>query len=243
MTNCRRLLVVSALLTFGSSAFAQQSPDEWQWSFAPYFWAAGLDGDVRVGSIEADIDFNFGDIVDVLAGAALFHFEAQNGRHGFFGDFVYLALEPDTKPLPLGGGLDMEVDSTIIELGYLLKGQGGRDQPGVEFGIRQWDFDTELRTANFGTFDRSTDWTDFFFGYRGTSDIGANWRSISRINIGSGGSDFALGADVTFLRDLDSGNAFAVGLKVLTVDEQDLDGVPFAIDTGFAGMTIGYVFR
>jgi hypothetical protein len=232
------------LLAVGGSAFAQQGSDERQWSFAPYLWAAGIDGDVRVGPIDADIDFSFGDIVDVLAGAAIFHFEAQNDRHGFFGDFVYLALEPDTKPLPLGGSFDTKVDSTIIELGYLWKGRGSRsDQPGVEFGLRQWDFDTELRTANVGTFDRSTDWTDFFVGYRGTSDVGANWRSISRINIGSGGSDFALGADVTFLRELDSGNAVAIGLKVLTVDEQDLDGVPFEIDTGFAGMTIGYIFR
>jgi hypothetical protein len=240
----KRILVGGVLLLSGASgALAQQSSDEWEWSFAPYLWAAGLSGDVRVGPVESEFDFDFGDIADVLAGGALFHVETHKDHVGFFGDFIYLSLDPDSKPLPSGGGIDVDVDTTIIELGYVLKTRESGNRSGVEFGIRNWDFDTRIRNATLGTFDRSTDWTDVFVGYRGASDLGANWSSVSRINFGGGGSDFSLGADITFLRELQGGNSFAAGVKALTVDEEDRGVVPYEIATDFAGITIGYVFR
>jgi len=241
----RKISLAICLLTVQQGAFAQQDSEEWQWSVAPYLWAAGITGDVRLGTIESDIDIDFSDIADVLAGAVLLHVETQNDRHGFFGDLVYMALEPDDKVVPLAGNLRTELDSTILELGYQLKVMGNRGLRGLEFGIRYWDFETSLQTEFLGNVERSRDWTDVFVGWRRSRDIGVNWRWVSRMNIGAGGSDFALGLQSTFLRELNSGNAVAIGLKTLTVEyEKDLvGGIPFEVDTSFAGATIGFVFH
>ena len=116
---------------------------------------------------------------------------------------------------------------------------------GYEFGVRYWDFDLSLQSELLGKLERSRDWTDVFVGFRRSRNLGANWRWVSRINIGGGDSDFALGLQSTFLRELSNGNAFAIGLKTLTVEYEEalVGGIPFEIDTTFAGVTIGFLFN
>jgi hypothetical protein len=211
---------------------------EWDWSLTPYLWAAGIDGDASVGPVQADLSVNFGDIVDVLSGAALIHVEAQTDDQGYFGDLVYLATEVDE-----GGRAKTELDTTIVELGYLRK----TSRIGIEFGIRYWDLDLEIdpiTTLPVATAQGESDWIDGFVGIRHVRELNDKWNFTTRANIGTGGSDFTYGVGVIFGREMGTSGQFVAGLKLLDIDYEDTtaNGRPFTLDTMFVGGTIGYMF-
>jgi hypothetical protein len=210
---------------------------DWDWSVAPYLWAAGIDGNAGLGPLQTDIDVDFSDLVDVLAGAALIHVEAQRGDIGLFGDLVFLALESDADSGSSRG--EVEFDTTIVELGYLRN----LSDVGVEFGVRYWDFDLDIQPTNLAALERNQDWFDGFVGVRFDREINANWSWITRANLGAGGSDLSYGVDTTFGRKLGPGQ-FVFGLKLLDVDYErpSVRGIPFRMDTMFLGATIGYAF-
>lgn len=205
--------------------------DNWDLSFAPYLWATGIDGTAAIGNATADLEVNFSDIVDVLDGALLGHFEARKAGIGLFGDFIYLATEPEDS---------VEIDTIILEAGYLHGRDSGAGFTGWEAGVRYWDFETTFVFPSQAIRNRSESWTDGFIGYRRERPMGENWRSVVRGNIGAGGSDLTWGLDLTYLYDFQNDNSFAVGLKWLDVDFEKEQN--FGIDAHFFGATIGYNF-
>ena len=207
--------------------------DDWDLSFAPYLWATGIDGTATIANTTADLEIDFSDIVDVLDGALLGHFEARKSEIGLYGDFIYLATEPEDG---------VEFDTLILEAGYLHGRDGGAGFTGWEVGVRYWDFETTLTPPSQARRNRSESWADGFIGYRRERPMGENWRSIVRGNIGAGGSDLAWGLDFTYLYDFENGNAFAVGLKWLDIDFEKPESQNFGIDAHFFGATIGYAF-
>ncbi|HEY9181873.1 MAG TPA: hypothetical protein VIQ99_01660, partial [Gammaproteobacteria bacterium] len=202
-----RLLLGSTLVLAAPLASAQ----EWDWTLTPYLWASGIDGDASVGPVQADLSVNFGDIVDVLAGAALMHVEAQTDDHGYFGDLVYLATEIDEERVRT------ELDTTIVELGYLRR----TSRIGLEFGIRYWDFDLEIDPTTLPTAQGESDWVDGFVGIRSVRELGDKWNLTTRANIGAGGTDFTYGVGVIFGREIGSSGQFVAGLKLLDIDYED----------------------
>ena len=221
--------VAAGILAAGPAA----AQDDWDLSFAPYLWATGVNGDATIGSATAELDVNFGDILDVLDGALLGHFEARRDGSGFYGDFIYLATEPKDE---------VEFDTMILEAGYLRGREGVDGLTGWEVGVRYWDFETALNFPSVPALTRSESWADGFIGYRRERPMGEKWRSIVRGNVGAGGSDFSWGLDLTYLYDFNSGDALAVGLKWLDIEYDKPEGQLFGIDAGFFGATIGYVF-
>jgi hypothetical protein len=231
-----KLLLGAALLLATPLASAQ----EWDWSVTPYLWASGIEGDAGVGPIQGDLSVSFGDIVDVLSGAALLHVEAKTETQGYFGDLVYLSVKPDPKTTSTGGSTQAELDTTIVELGYLRQ----TSRIGLEFGIRYWDFDLEIDPTTLPTVQGESDWVDGFVGIRTVREINDKWTFTTRANVGAGGTDFTYGIGLVFGRKLESGSQFVVGLKLLDIDYDDTtaNGRPFSLDTMFVGGTIGYSF-
>jgi hypothetical protein len=231
-----KLLLGSTLLLATPLATAQ----DWDWSVTPYLWASGIEGDAALGSIQTDVSVDFSDIVDVLAGAALVHVEAQRDDYGFFGDLIYMSLEPDPETENVGGRIQSQIDTTIVELGYLRKGS----RVDLELGIRYWDLELELQPSTLPTVQRDTDWVDGFVGVRHTRELNDKWNLTTRANIGAGGADLSYGIGLTFGRELESGSQFVAGLKLLDIDyeEASVNGIPFNLDTIFLGGTIGYMF-
>jgi len=231
-----RLLLGSTLILAAPLAKAQ----DYDWSVTPYLWAAGIEGDSALGPIHSDVSVDFSDLVDVLAGAALVHVEAQREGYGFFGDLVYLSLEPDPETENVGGQIQTQADTTIVEAGYLRKGS----RVDLEVGVRYWDFELELQPTTLPTINRDTDWVDGFVGVRNTRELSDKWNLTTRANIGGGGTSFTYGIGLTFGRELESGSQFVFGLKLLDIDYQksSVNGVPFSLDTMFLGGTIGYMF-
>ena len=233
--SARVLISLLLGLATQSSAIAQ----EWDWEFTPYLWTAGIEGDVALGNLQGNIDVDFSDIADVLSGGALVHVEAHRGQHGFFGDLVYLKLEPDDIST-VAGSAQVEFETTAIEFGYVRN----LADFGWEFGLRYWDFDLSINPSMAAEVARSQDWVDGFVGFRTEHTISSNWSFQPRFNIGAGGSDITWGLDLNFSGLLNSGNRLAIGGKMLSFDydEQNVQGIPFALDVLFMGLQIGYVF-
>jgi hypothetical protein len=231
-----KLLLGSTLTLAAPLATAQ----EWDWSFTPYLWAIGIEGDAGLGPIQTDVSASFSDLADILAGAALIHVEAATDDHGFFGDLAYFSLEPDPETASAGGRTESQFDTTLVELGYLRKGS----RVGLELGIRYWDLELELRPTTLPTVQRGTDWVDGFVGLRNTRELNDKWNLTTRANIGAGGTDLTYQIGLTFGRELQSGSQFVAGLKLLDIDYEDasVNGIPFSLDAMFLGGTIGYMF-
>jgi len=230
----RFAFVIAAL--FASSASAQGL----DWRVTPYLWGSSIGGDIALGPVARDVDVEFSDLVNVLSGAALMHVEAQSDDHIVFGDLVWLALEPEEEIATIGGVAEAELDTTIIELGYARDS----DAFGFEVGVRYWDFDIEIDPALAAGVVRSDSWTDVFGGVRRTRELGSSWTLTTRANLGAGGSDLAVGFQMDFARELERGNAFVAGFKLLDIDYEasSVRGIPFVLDTTFFGATVGFMF-
>ena len=216
------------------------SAQDWDWTFTPYLWTAGIDGDVALGALSRPVDVSFGDLVDVLAGAALMHAEAGRNDYKIFADVTWMSLEPADELATIGGVAEAKFDTLIFEGGFVRE----LSSIGIEAGLRYWDFDLEIDPAFAAAVQRQDDWIDLFVGIRNQQPLGDNWRLTSEANIGAGDSDLTWGVQLVFARELDSGNAFVTGFKALGVDysNNNVDGISFGVDTIFAGATIGFLF-
>ena len=216
------------------------SAQGWDWRVTPYLWGLGVDGDIALGPVGRDVSVEFADVLDVLAGTALMHVEAQKGEHILFGDLNWLKVEPEDEIATIGGVAEAEMDSTIIELGY------ARDSDGIGFeaGLRYWDFDVEIDPALTAGIIRGDRWVDAFGGFRHRRDLTQKWSMTSRANLGAGGSDLSVGFQIDFARELERGNAIVTGLKIINVDyeKDNVRGIPFVLDGTFFGATVGFTF-
>ena len=226
--------IVVALLALPAAA-----QEDWDWRVTPYVWAVGIDGDMALGPVARDVDVTFSDIVNALAGTALVHVEGQTGDHLWFGDLIWLAVEPEEEIATIGGVAEAELDSTIIEVGYARASEG----LGFEVGARYWDLDMEIDPAQLRGVIAGDSWTDVFGGIRNTRDLGQNWQLTTRANVGAGGSDLSIGFQMDFARELERGNAIVAGLKLLDLDyEKSVRGSPFVLDATFFGASVGFMF-
>jgi hypothetical protein len=225
-----------AALVATSNAFAQ----DWDWKVAPYLWAAGIEGDVALGPLARDVDVEFSDLLDVLAGVALVHVEGSKGESTVFGDLVWMSLEPEDEIATIGGVTEASFDTLILEAGYVRE----LDNIGLELGVRYWDLELELDPALLAAVPRDDNWVDGFIGIRRNSEIGDKWTSTTSFDIGAGGSDFTWAFDLVYSLELKGGNRFATGFKVLDIDYEDdsVNGQLFRQDLTFLGATVGYVF-
>jgi hypothetical protein len=231
-----RVAACAVAVLLASPASAQN----WDWQLTPYLWTSGIVGDIALGPVARDVDVDFADLVDVLAGAALVHAEARKGEHAVFGDLIWMSLEPEDDIATIGGVAEAQFDSTIVELGYARE----LTNVGIELGVRYWDLELEIDPAQVASIERADDWIDAFIGIRDAQDLGDHWSLTSRINLGAGGSDFTYGLQFDFARELEAGNAIVAGLKILDIDyeEASVNGTPYNVDTTFIGATIGFLF-
>lgn len=236
MTGSRFAIGVVLATLCSSPAFAQ----DWDWRITPYLWGSAIEGDIALGQISREVDVEFSELVNVLAGAALVHVEVAEGNNVLFGDLIWLSLEPEDEIATIGGVAEAQFDTLILETGYA----NARDGFGLEFGLRHWEFDMEIDPAQLASVERGDSWTDLFAGFRHTRDLADKWTLTTRGNVGTGGADLAIGFQMDFAREISSGSAFVAGLKVLDIDYDDssVRGISFVLDTTFLGATIGYMF-
>jgi len=118
------VIFLSMVLILGFSVPAQSADTDntgWRFDLAPfYLWAAGLEGDVSLGTDSGisnnPIDVPFDDVFSNLESVFILHLEAaKDNRWGFFLDYNYINISGDHS-LPLNVTMSVDFKATLFEL-------------------------------------------------------------------------------------------------------------------------------
>lgn len=189
MVRTARMLLATAigLLSWAELAVATDVPmptepppatpieHPWTLTVVPYFWAAGLNGDMGVGGLPpVGVDASFSDIIDHLDFALAGITELRKGRFGLFSDLLYVDLggEPATPHGILADSVSLDAKTLIFtaaaEYRLVDAPTGNLD---VMIGARVWSVQNGL-TFNGGPLngisrsDTET-WVDALAGVKG----------------------------------------------------------------------------
>ena len=235
--------------TIDDAPVAQTSPDPgWQFSVAPYFFLASLDGTVGVVGQRAEVNARFRDLFRHLDFAAMGQFEAHKGNWSILADAMYMSLSGErVTPSPLFGDIEVEVKETIIEpaVAYrVFKGEGSSiDLIG---GVRFWHVKPHLtfqpRILPLVDVEESRNWADPIVGARGSASISPRVFLLGRFDVGG------FGAQSDFTGQAFGGAGFQVkprialigGYRYLRVDYVN-EG--FTFRTSMSGIMLGAKFK
>jgi len=222
--------------------------DGWTFTVAPYFWAAGISGDVaQFGLPAVEVDLSFSDILDHLDFGAMAFGEARYDRYSIFGDVMYSKIS-GSAGTPRGIVASSVEVSTETFAGLLGVGYSLIDDSvarlDVAVGARIWSVDTDLSFSG-GLLDGVSQsdgdtWVDAMAGFRGNYAITPELYLTGWGLIGAGEADldWDVAAAIGY-RFSDSISAIA-GYRALGVDYSK-DG--FVFDVVQHGPILGLVVR
>jgi hypothetical protein len=212
----------------------------WTFVVSPYFWAAGISGDVaQFGAPPVHIDERFKDILDDLDFGAMVIGEARNDRFSLFGDIIYVKISTDsaTSRGIIAETVGVKTSSFIGTAGagysILKNDQGYLDVVGA---VRAWSVDTDLSFSGglligLGVSD-SQAWVDGLAGVRGVFNLTPKLYLTGRGMVGAGAADvdWDVFAGVGY-RFNDTWSA-ALGYRALGVDYTNGDFVYNIVEKG-----------
>ncbi len=271
MRISRKLTVVTVVMAFaliGTWAYAQETPSKepakskWEFEVIPYFWMAGVTGDVTVKGLTEHVSESFSDILHDLKFGAQGHLEARNDRWGLFFDATYLNLSTsDRVDRPIGPvKVEVGLEEWLVELGGLyqlarwpLGKEGGETALALDVlgGGRYWYLNTDLDVTGpvlghqFGG-SGSKQWIDPFVGLRARLNLTKDLLLVLRGDVGG----FDVGSRISWNGQVALGYYISrvvsvwLGYRALYVDYQSGSGLnKFAYDMTMHGPQIGVGFR
>jgi hypothetical protein len=220
---------------------------DWTFAVSPYFWAAGLSGDIAQFGLPTTVHINqdFGDILKDLDFAAMAIGEARYDRYSIFGDIIYSKVSSGsgTPRGILADSVDVtsETFAGLLGGGYSLFRDGG-SYLDVVAGARVWSVNTEI-DVNGGLFDGASvsdgeTWVDGLAGIRAryafTDTIYATGWGL----VGAGGADVDWDVAATLGYKFNEKFSAVAGYRALGVN-YDKDG--FVFDVVQQGPIMGLV--
>lgn len=226
----------------------QANPDKWQFSVAPYFFLASLDGTIGAVGQRAEVNASFRDLFRNLDFAIMGQVEARKGNWSILGDAMYMSLSGErVTPNPLFGDIEVEVKETIIEpaVAYRVMNveRGSIDLIG---GVRFWHVKPHItfqpRILPLVDVEESKNWADPIVGARATASLSPRVFVQGRFDVGG----FGVSSD--FSGQVFGGVGFQVkprvaligGYRYLRVDYAN-DG--FIFKTAMSGIMLGAKFK
>ena len=193
--------MVMMLVCFSASALAGEQAEEGNWDFnlAPlYLWMVDMEGTLGVGPVTSYPDVPFSDIFDNLESVFTVHFEGMHRSNwGFFFDYSYLDIGA-SGPGPQGTTINIDMASTIVEVGGLYRIKNGPHNFDMLGGVRYTKLEPDLTITPpgplGGKFGLTEDWYDPIVGVRYFYDFGNKWMLSARGDIGG----FGVGCDFTW---------------------------------------------
>lgn len=258
-TRTTSILSLACLgLLAGQSAVAAET-DGWQYELTPYLLAAGLNGEVGVGGVTANVDASFSDILENLDAGFMAVFTAQNGPWTLGLDAVYMNLESESSGavvgpggvVSAGGRLDLENSLYVYQgtLAYRVLDEKARvDVLGaLRFTRLEADVDVAVQFTPGIVFPGggtsaggSESWTDFVVGARVLYPVSDTVALLGYADVGGGGSDLTYqllaGMNWDFSRNLSA----KVGYRYLYWDYEN-DGTVW--DMAGSGPYLGLGIR
>jgi len=236
-----------ALIAFSAPMTAQvNDTNKWQYEFTPYLFLTGLDGDVGVRRLVADVNLSSSDILDMLKFGVMGSVIARNSRWVIGFDGIYASLGDGKAFAILGdtGSLEFSVKETILQpvTGYTI----GDSTWSLDFlgGARYWNLSPKLnvdrtrRPSNERSGSRS--WVDATGGVRFGWMPYQKVRFVAAADGGAGGSHSTWQAYSTLGYDFSKHWGVSAGYRVLAVDYNKDD---FVFDTRMKGWLIAFTYR
>jgi hypothetical protein len=257
-----RLTAFLVAALFGASGTVCAQDSGWDWTIAPYLWAADVNLDMTINddtSIGGGADF--ADILDKLDSSFMGHLEARKGHWGLFFDTIYMDLS-DSNQVSVGPGGPILGDLTA-DTGMTLKlyDAGGIyrfAEPGeqVQFdllgGLRYLDVDVDalltLPGPAMNTIDISTgpSETDLMVGARLISRFADRWHWGIRGDTSFGGTEGTINGVATVGYTFGQSGLFSLtaGYRYMKVkmDGTTARGNMTTTDMKFSGPLVGFVF-
>lgn len=238
-TVCKVIAVAGILLIAASAATAQ---DEWNFEVTPYFWAAGLEGDVEVGGRKVDVDVDFDDAFDAIDAAGGLMTVAQRGRLVVFGQFDYLGLDTDElgSDAPAGGSLQTDLFVGALAIGHRFDGPFKGSTIDLLGGVRYTWMENDLEITGVGRGKNSDDIVDAIVVVRPSLPLSERWRLNPTFSIGAGDSDVVWELQPNLRYQFSDTMALGLGYRRLHYDYEGDRGNTF--DAAFHGLLIGLSF-
>jgi hypothetical protein len=220
----------------------------WTFAVAPYFWAAGISGEVgQFGLPPVDIDADFGDVFDHLDFGAMAIGEARYDRYSIFADIMYSKISGSAGTprgiLASSASVSSETFAGLIGAGYsVLDGPSGHLD--VVVGARVWSVDNDISFSG-GILDgvsRSdgATWVDAVAGFRGNYSITPKIYLTGWGLVGAGGADVDWDVAGAVGYRFNNRISAVAGYRALGVDYSN-DG--FVFDVVQQGPILGVVMR
>ena len=220
----------------------------WTFTVAPYFWAAGISGDVGLfGLPPVEVDASFSDIFDHLDFGAMAIGEARYDRYSIFGDIIYTKISGEAGTprgiLASSVGVSTETFAGLLGAGYsLIDNSSGRLD--VVGGARVWSVDTTISfTGGFldgvSRNDGAT-WVDAVAGLRGNYSITPEVYLTGWGLVGAGGADIDWDVAAAIGYRFNDRISAVAGYRALGVDYSN-DG--FLFDIVQQGPILGLAVR
>jgi hypothetical protein len=233
----RRLIIPIVLFGIVAVPAVAAAGDGWDYTLAPYLWAAGLDGTIGKGPASAEVDASFADVFENLELGGMIHFEAEGDRWLILADGLFIGLgQSSDRPRA-----DVDVDQAQLELAAAYKA-GKRFE--LLVGGRYTSLEAEVDI--FGPvglrIQEDHDWLDPFVGARLRVPVGGTWTVTARGDVGG----FGVGSELTWnaavhLAVRTSDNlSLAFGYRFLDVDFEEGSGLTrFVYDVQTHGPQVG----
>ena len=262
MGGAARVLIAAVWLGVCTPATAQSSGEQaarWQFELTPYFWAAGMKGDVQAGNLpktSANIDFS--DIWDNLDFGAMGAFEARKGRWGLLFDAIYMKISTSatssrTGPGPIGAtataAADLKLEQTLLAAAVAYRVSDGPTATDVIGGARYSKIDAaaNINASLFGQTGVAArsgdkDWVDPYIGVRVQHRVADRWTVVGYVDVGG----FGVGSDLTWQAlagvnyDFSKTVSGKLGYRYLDVD---YDKGGFLYDMANSGLYLGVGIR
>lgn len=190
---------------------------EWQFEFAPSFWAAEVDvsAHARRQVPPVTLGLHFTDRTDTPAGGLTGSFEVRKGRVGVVLDLSRVNFPTHYWPLFDGrlGTLSAQLDERIYQLGGAYRAWNDPTVPiDLFFGLRYTSLEAKvgLSPGLFpieGKSNKQADWLDGYAGVRIAWRLTDRWTAVGYADIGGGstkkswqaivGGDYALSKNMS----------------------------------------------
>lgn len=219
--KCSWVPLVS-LLCMVSPAFGSDAAHGWTFRVAPYVWAAGLEGEIGVQGVTADVDLSFSDLVEEVDMGFMGQFEARNGRFGLVASPMWISMSGEASGPAGFFDASITAESTVFD-GFATFAVTPKLE--VLGGLRYTELDCEIELQAPGaqvSVTESKSWIDPIVGVRYVHQVAARWSLLFRADIGvAGDSDSIWRAAGLIGYELSRRSTLVFGYSALDYDYEE----------------------